>query len=260
MKANPREAGQRIKQIRQRTGLTMEELGSRLDNSPRATVSNWERGTNLPNQKKLQSLASIGETSIDWIKWGTLEEYIHTYLISLGYRKFIFDFPETTHMIFQHLEKKYSQNYPLDKDYETLNIFIKSIFMQVYLPKFQTYTKNIVATELEIWSHKPHNISEDRFKKRFESNFNDLLKREGLKYGQNEEIILLGTSLLKEMDQAYQLQEKYSSIEDFFSQITESQFETEKFLLDLSKRYGFPYKKNSPTAKFLAKNNHKFKS
>ncbi|SLM97456.1 hypothetical protein FM106_14050 [Brachybacterium faecium] len=45
------------------------------------------------------------------------------------------------------------------------------------------------------------------------------------------------------MDQAYQLKEKYSSVEDFFSQITASQFETEKFLLDLSKRCGLPYKK-----------------
>ncbi|HFM8773004.1 TPA: helix-turn-helix domain-containing protein, partial [Enterococcus faecium] len=72
MKPNPSEAGKRIKQLRLSCGFTMEELGRKIDNSPRATISNWERGTNLPNPQKLKLLSTITNSTIDWIKWGTL--------------------------------------------------------------------------------------------------------------------------------------------------------------------------------------------
>ncbi|EIR3975678.1 XRE family transcriptional regulator, partial [Enterococcus faecalis] len=54
-------------------------------------------------------------------------------------------------------------------------------------------------------------------------------------------------------------QKKYLSVEDFFYKITKNQFETEKFISDLSKKYNFPYEKNSTTAKFLTNNHDKFK-
>lgn len=84
MKPNPSEAGKRIKQLRLSCGFTMEELGRKIDNSPRATISNWERGTNLPNPQKLKLLSTITNSTIDWIKWGTLEEYITSYLIDMS--------------------------------------------------------------------------------------------------------------------------------------------------------------------------------
>ncbi|HFM8377594.1 TPA: XRE family transcriptional regulator, partial [Enterococcus faecium] len=49
-------------------------------------------------------------------------------------------------------------------------------------------------------------------------------------------------------------------VEDFFYKITKNQFETEKFISDLSKKYNFPYEKNSIIAKFLTDNHDKFKN
>ncbi|HCM90599.1 MULTISPECIES: helix-turn-helix transcriptional regulator [Vagococcus] len=72
-KINPLAVGKRIKELRQLKGWTMEELGEKSDNSPRATVSNWERGTNFPSKKKLLLLANVGETTIDWLLSGQID-------------------------------------------------------------------------------------------------------------------------------------------------------------------------------------------
>ncbi|HAR1078420.1 TPA: helix-turn-helix transcriptional regulator, partial [Enterococcus faecium] len=128
MKPNPSEAGKRIKQLRLSCGFTMEELGRKIDNSPRATISNWERGTNLPNPQKLKLLSTITNSTIDWIKWGTLEEYITSYLIGIGYELYIKDFPEIPHKVFKDIQEKYSDTFSLDKDYELLDSIIKNIF------------------------------------------------------------------------------------------------------------------------------------
>lgn len=45
--------GNRIKRIRKRLGLTMEEFASKIDNKAKSgTVSNWETGKNLPNNAR----------------------------------------------------------------------------------------------------------------------------------------------------------------------------------------------------------------
>ena len=137
MKPNPSEAGKRIKQLRLSCGFTMEELGRKIDNSPRATISNWERGTNLPNPQKLKLLSTITNSTIDWIKWGTLEEYITSYLIDIGYELYIKDFPEIPHKVFKDIQERYSDTFSLDKDYELLNPIIKNIFTKYYSKEFE---------------------------------------------------------------------------------------------------------------------------
>ncbi|HCI0495234.1 TPA: helix-turn-helix domain-containing protein [Enterococcus faecium] len=139
MKPNPSEAGKRIKQLRLSCGFTMEELGRKIDNSPRATISNWERGTNLPNPQKLKLLSTITNSTIDWIKWGTLEEYITSYLIDIGYELYIKDFPEIPHKVFKDIQERYSNTFSLNKDYELLNPIIKNIFTKYYSKDFEDY-------------------------------------------------------------------------------------------------------------------------
>ncbi|EME8134997.1 transcriptional regulator, partial [Enterococcus faecium] len=87
----------------------------------------------------------------------------------------------------------------------------------------------------------------------------ELLLKEDIKYGDDKQIIKIATDLLQKMDEAYKVINKYSSVDDYFHTISENQFDIEKFLLDLSKRYNFPYEKNSKTAKILLDNHENFK-
>ena len=67
--------GQRIRSIRLRLGLTMEEFIERIDGKPgkgrSGTVNNWETGKNAPNAKRLKKIASLGGVTVDYLLHGT---------------------------------------------------------------------------------------------------------------------------------------------------------------------------------------------
>lgn len=63
--------GQRIKAVRLKLGLTMEEFIERIDNKPgrgrSGTVNNWEAGKNAPNKKRLKRIAELGGVSVEYL-------------------------------------------------------------------------------------------------------------------------------------------------------------------------------------------------
>ena len=80
MKPDAIKVGSRINFIRKKLGLTMQEFGHKVSNSPRSTVSTWEHGGNLPSKEKMSQIAKLGQVNEDWIKWGDFEEYINEYI------------------------------------------------------------------------------------------------------------------------------------------------------------------------------------
>jgi hypothetical protein len=108
----------------------MEQFADLIGNAQKGNINNWERGFSLPNKERLIKIAELSNKTIDWIKWGTLEEYITSYLIGIGYELYIKDFPEIPHKVFKKtFKKKYSDTFSLDKDYELLDSIIK-IYLQ----------------------------------------------------------------------------------------------------------------------------------
>ena len=65
MKPDAIKVGLRINFIRKKLGLTMQEFGHKVSNSPRSTVSTWEHGGNLPNKAKLRKIADIANCSVE---------------------------------------------------------------------------------------------------------------------------------------------------------------------------------------------------
>ncbi|EMF0612484.1 transcriptional regulator, partial [Enterococcus faecium] len=110
------------------------------------------------------------------------------------------------------------------------------------------------------YASQKHSISKELFFKRANSKLQDKIRNGDFKYGEKETLIDSLKQLLDEMDLAYQDISEYSSVEDFFYKITKNQFEAEKFISDLSKKYNFPYEKNSIIATFLTNNHDKFKN
>lgn len=67
------QAGMRIRNIREKLGLTMEEFAKKIDSkAQKGTVSNWENGKNLPNKLRLQKIAELGNSSPEWILFGDI--------------------------------------------------------------------------------------------------------------------------------------------------------------------------------------------
>lgn len=65
--------GQRIRNIRQELGMTLEEFG-KLFNAGKSNVRKWEVGSSLPNPERLKAIAKIGDTTVgDLLYFGKLE-------------------------------------------------------------------------------------------------------------------------------------------------------------------------------------------
>ena len=60
---------ERLKNLRLAKGLTLQQVGDVFGIS-RASVSSWESGTNQPDPRKLESLAALFETSVEFLVTG----------------------------------------------------------------------------------------------------------------------------------------------------------------------------------------------
>lgn len=71
---NKKAVGQRIKEIRNKKGESLEKFGLRF-NPPanRSLVSAWENGRYLPNNERLKKLAEIGGLTVDELLYGIPE-------------------------------------------------------------------------------------------------------------------------------------------------------------------------------------------
>ena len=82
MDVNLKKVGSRIKSIRITRGDSMESFGKKLDTS-KAAVNNWEKGVNLPNNKRLKLISEIGGTTVDFLLYGSLDDYARSLLNDL---------------------------------------------------------------------------------------------------------------------------------------------------------------------------------
>ncbi|MGO2657615.1 MAG: helix-turn-helix domain-containing protein [Lactococcus lactis] len=82
MDINAKSVGSRINDIRLSLGLSMEQFG-KLFNTSKGTVNNWEKGRNLPNKENLLKIANLGDTTIEYILHGTMDEYIDNLITKL---------------------------------------------------------------------------------------------------------------------------------------------------------------------------------
>ena len=68
--------GRRIKSIREKLGKNQSEFGELFNPpAPKSAVSRWEHGGS-PNKKRLAEIAKLGETTVDGLVYGTLEESV----------------------------------------------------------------------------------------------------------------------------------------------------------------------------------------
>ncbi len=83
MEIDKEAVGRRISSIRKEKGLTMEQFGKKIDEASKGLVNNWEKGTNLPNKKRLKIISLIGEISVEELLYGSkaeLERKISAYI------------------------------------------------------------------------------------------------------------------------------------------------------------------------------------
>lgn len=83
MHIDNKEVGARIQNIRKSLGLSLEEFGRRIDNTSRSLVSRWERGVNLPNNKRLAMIAELADMPVDELLYGSFPVFCRQILDEL---------------------------------------------------------------------------------------------------------------------------------------------------------------------------------
>lgn len=73
---NKKSIGLRIKNIRESLGLSMEEFGRKLSTS-KGAVNNWEKGKNLPNVKRLNEIAQLGNMTRNELVYGSVNDVVN---------------------------------------------------------------------------------------------------------------------------------------------------------------------------------------
>lgn len=141
MKPNKKRVGERIHKIRESKDMTMEQFGSLIESSPKSTVNNWEKGNTLPSKNKLEKIALIGGCTVDWLKYGSFEEYISDLIEGkFDKNKLSKDFILSNLL---PLIKKKGLNYNDDLQILiTLNTLLDSIKSEHFFPKDQQQAQN----------------------------------------------------------------------------------------------------------------------
>ena len=81
MEIDKKRVGQRIRSIRQSKGMTMEEFGS-LFGATKGNVSLWEKGSSIPSNERLPLIAKIGDSTVEELLHGCIEEYLYSFFAS----------------------------------------------------------------------------------------------------------------------------------------------------------------------------------
>ncbi|AMC00138.1 transcriptional repressor DicA [Aerococcus viridans] len=67
--------GERIKKIRKKLGMSQLEF-SKAIGATKSAVSNWENGYNAPNNERIKAIANLGNTTVDALLYGSLNDRV----------------------------------------------------------------------------------------------------------------------------------------------------------------------------------------
>lgn len=149
---NKKEVGERIKKIRMNLGLSMEEFGEILDTS-KGAVNNWEKGKNLPNNKRLKDIMTIGKlNSIDELLYGSLGDIIYKMMKEFQYYPDVYELSK---------EEFVSKGKTMGERAFLRNVYTYATYMRYSHPEelpFTSLEEDATPEELEEYYFKKQDI------------------------------------------------------------------------------------------------------
>ena len=92
-KPNRAYVGKRIRKVKDELGLSLTELGNKLD-LKKTTINAYIRGANLAPVEVVEKLAKLSGKPLGWFYFGEMEDYIKDYLILRGHELVFADYPD----------------------------------------------------------------------------------------------------------------------------------------------------------------------
>lgn len=234
MKANKEAVAERLKSVREDLGLSISMMAERIGTS-KANLSSYLRALALPPDEIAQRIADLSGVSKEWLYYGDIKEFMRDYLVSLGYEKFLVDFPETIDEMYIEYEKR-EMKYPRENSYPS-EYEMKSLFDSIYYPIFTNYLNKVAekfGDEIQkypIYSGTPQfNTEKYLFRMR------DLVRREtpAIKYGEDERVLKIAEKEFNDRVEVYNNNKKAEEkkTEQFLPYLIEK-LETDKGVVEI---------------------------
>ncbi|MGE7953167.1 helix-turn-helix domain-containing protein [Lysinibacillus xylanilyticus] len=144
MKPNKIVVAERIKKIREDSGLSIANVAERLGIS-KSTLNSYIRGLALPPEEIVEKIAQMSDVSSDWIYHGTLEQYIYNYLIFQGNEQVLNDFPELLQEILSEIQKYSEDNNDNSKIKYPHPITIEHTFNKISRPIYEKFVHDVIS-------------------------------------------------------------------------------------------------------------------
>lgn len=146
VKPDKKDVGKRIKQIKENYNppISLKDFGDLLIDEKgktisKGTVDSWMRGLGIPSKSTIEQIARLGNTTVSWIYWGGLKNFILSYLKEKNYENFIETYPETIDL----LVKLFQDAGFNDENLPQLN-HVEKYFDNIHHKKFQQYIEFVV--------------------------------------------------------------------------------------------------------------------
>ena len=165
--------GHRIFKIRNSMNLTLDEFG-KVINASKSSISEWEKGKNVPNRSRLEIIAKKGNITVNELLYGSIDEFLENNL-----ENFIFNNPiissELLCFNFFDITKKYLESKSktindisyiinlLEKDFDKILDYALDDYVQsnlFLLDKYKQLVLNILDDETAL-KHAIYDISKD---------------------------------------------------------------------------------------------------
>ena len=147
--------GKRIRKIRLEKGMTTKEFGQ-LFNATDSNVSSWEKGRTSPNPERLNSIAKIGNVTIDELLRGSKIEYAVSLCNSLIQKSSALSFVNKTliekysNQFIDYIRHSLNSTELSDTTYNEIDKFVVTKFNEF----LNTPTNTIQLIDSVIWGNQ----------------------------------------------------------------------------------------------------------
>jgi transcriptional regulator with XRE-family HTH domain len=169
-------SGKRIKSIRTKHKYSMALFAKLVGNSSASTVNNWEKGNNLPKQERLEKLAILGNTTVNWIKYGEFEDYVIALLRQNKPKE-----PLSTKQLQQLLKYLTKKRITYTEDLKILTAAQKlfpNLFENSYQLNYTQHQDALIAEDFPSYSIEKNNRYRSEFLPMIEELLSDSSKKE----------------------------------------------------------------------------------
>lgn len=250
LKPDKKEVGKRIKFIKENYNppISLSEFGKILKSTDgesisKGTVDSWMRGFGLPSQTVIEQIASLGNTTSDWIYWGGLRNYIKIYLKENQYEEFIEEYPETILQIEDYFKQA---GFGDEKLPETK--YINKCFINIFKNKLKKIIELIIEPYLSqipnylfegFYSEGPEKLQLMKYKELVIFEVEDKLATNEIKWNDKDSILQIAKEKFNDWVAQYNRNKKYGDPYEtrdytYFIENTETEEGIRKIFSDLA--------------------------